>query len=111
MEKTNKVSGFIALASLVLAIVWSDMAPIFLLILVVSGCVWLITELGVEESPTFKAVKTGKVNIWKVLIWIGVIGVAVHLIRHWGFFGIIVFTIVYGLWAVNTEDKSKTTKK
>lgn len=31
--------------------------------------------------------------------------VAILLVLHWGMFGIIVFSLIYGLWAINTPDE------
>lgn len=46
-------------------------------------------------------------KIFSVAVIIAMIAVCVFLCLHWGFFGIIVSTIIYGLWANCTEEPSK----
>lgn len=47
----------------------------------------------------------------KKLIKIGVIAgsaaLVIAMVMHWGFFGIMVFAIGYGLWAVNDPAEKK----
>lgn len=48
----------------------------------------------------------------KVIIWAIVVAVTLWMAYHWGFFGLIIFTIGYGLWAENRKDDEKgNTKK
>lgn len=44
-------------------------------------------------------------TIIKIIVWIIVIAVAVLILNHWGFFGGMVLTIIYALWAENTKAK------
>lgn len=38
----------------------------------------------------------------------GLTALVIAMVIHWGFFGIIVFTIVYGLWVENTPERNKS---
>lgn len=48
----------------------------------------------------------------KKLVKIGVITgltvLTIAMVMHWGFFGLMVFTIAYGLWAENTPERNKS---
>ena len=46
-------------------------------------------------------------KIGKILLIIGLAVLTIAMVMHWGFFGIIVFAIVYGLWAENLPEKTK----
>ena len=50
MKKTNKISGLIAAVSFISAIIMPKIAPIFLMILVVSMAVWVLTECGLDNT-------------------------------------------------------------
>lgn len=43
----------------------------------------------------------------KVIVMAVMIAACVYLCLHWGFMGVIVSTVVYGLWANCTEDHDK----
>lgn len=59
---------------------------------------------GVKVTLKFKIMKK---NVWSIVAIVAMIAVCVALCLHWGFFGVICSTIVYGLWANYTEDKEK----
>lgn len=46
-------------------------------------------------------------KVSKILLIIGLAVLTIAMIMHWGFFGLIVFTIVYGLVAENLPEKTK----
>lgn len=50
-------------------------------------------------------------KIFSVAIIIAMIAACIFLCLHWGFFGVICSTIVYGLWANYTEDKEKRNER
>lgn len=52
-----------------------------------------------------------KKNVWSIVAIVVMIAICVALCLHWGFFGVIFSTIVYGLWANYTEDKEKRNKQ
>lgn len=44
----------------------------------------------------------------KIGVIAGLAALTIAMVMHWGFFGLIVFTIMYGLWAENTPERNKS---
>ena len=68
--------------------------------------------LGITlHLPITKRFDIMKKNVWSIIAIVVMIAICVALCLHWGFFGVICSTIVYGLWANFTEDKEKRNER
>lgn len=68
--------------------------------------------LGITTHlPITKIFDMKSKNVWSIIAIVVMIAICVALCLHWGFFGVICSTIVYGLWANYTEDKEKRNER